>query len=186
VNLPDSSTPNDVPIERPFPETGRIAAVDYGTVRIGIAVCDPDRILASPVEVYQVRDQKRDAEYFQSLAKQEHLAGFVVGLPLHCDGGESQKSKECREFARWLSDQTMLPVRLFDERFSTAAAKERLSGVRGARDRPQRLSRQKKKKQLDAVAALVLLESFLEACRYHNRLAGQSIHQAPEGGETLE
>ena len=186
VNLPDSSTPNDAPIELPFPETGRIAAVDYGTVRISIAVCDPDRILASPVEVYQVRGQARDAEYFKSLINQEHLAGFVVGLPIHCDGGESQKSKESREFARWLCDQTKLPVRLFDERFSTAAAKERLSGGRGGRDRPMRMSRQKKKKQLDAVAALVLLESFLEACRYHDRLAGQSIYQAPEGGDTLD
>lgn len=161
-----------------FPQSGRIAAVDYGTVRIGIAVCDPDRILASPVEVYQARGEKRDAEYFRSLAQQERLVGFVVGLPIHCDGGESQKSKECREFARWLNDQTQLPVRMFDERFSTAAAKERLAG------RP--LSRQKKKKQLDAVAALVLLESFLEACRYHGTTAGQSIHETDSGGESLE
>ena len=164
--------------EIPFPDSGRLAGVDYGTVRIGIAVCDPDRILASPVEVYSVRGQARDADYFRSLAKQEHLAGFVVGLPIHCDGGESQKSQECREFARWLNDQTNLPVRLFDERFSTAAAKERLSG--------RRISKQKKKKQLDAVAALVLLESFLEACRYHGVTVGQSINESPKGGETLE
>ncbi len=164
--------------EPPFPATGRLAGVDYGTVRIGIAVCDPDRILASPVEVYQVRGETRDADYFRRLAEQERLAGFVVGLPIHCDGGESQKSKECREFARWLSDQTRLPVRLFDERFSTAAAKERLSGGR--------LSRQKKKKQLDAVAALVLLESFLEACRYHGVLVGQSINEQAAGGDGLE
>lgn len=162
----------------PFPGQGRLAAVDYGTVRIGIAVCDPDRILASPVEVYQVRDAVRDAHYFRELAKQERLAGFVVGLPIHCDGGESQKSKESREFARWLRDQTNLPVRLFDERFSTAAAKERLSGGR--------LSRAKKKKQLDAVAALVLLEAFLEACRYHGTLVGQSIDEKPDGGDSLE
>ncbi|PAY21107.1 Holliday junction resolvase RuvX [Rhodopirellula sp. SM50] len=164
--------------EPSFPPTGRLAGVDYGTVRIGIAVCDPDRILASPVEVYQVRGETKDAEYFRRLAEQERLAGFVVGLPIHCDGGESQKSKECREFARWLSDETGVPVRLFDERFSTAAAKERLSGGR--------LSRQKKKKQLDAVAALVLLESFLEACRYHGVLVGQSIHDQADGGDTLE
>lgn len=176
--MPDSS-----PVELPFPDSGRLAAVDYGTVRIGIAVCDPDRILASPVEVYQVRNPDRDADYFKSLAQQERLAGFVVGLPIHCDGGESQKSKECRQFARWLSDQTDLPVRLFDERFSTAAAKERMRGGPGG---PLKQSRNKKKKQLDAVAALVLLESFLEACRYHDTLAGQSIYQDPDGGDSLE
>ncbi|WP_182865647.1 Holliday junction resolvase RuvX [Stieleria mannarensis] len=175
---PDSSPAASEHSPPSFPESGRLAGVDYGTVRIGIAVCDPDRILASPVEVYQVRGEAKDADYFRDLARQERLAGFVVGLPIHCDGGESQKSKECREFARWLNDQTGLPVRLFDERFSTAAAKERLSGGR--------MSRQKKKKQLDAVAALVLLESFLEACRYHGVLVGQSIDQQPLGGDTLE
>ncbi len=164
--------------DEPFPDSGRLAAIDYGTVRIGVAVCDPDRILASPVEVYQVRDSHKDAVYFQQLARDERLKGFVVGLPIHCDGGESEKSRESREFARWLSKQTSLPVRLFDERFSTAAAKERLRGGK--------VTRQKKKKQLDAVAALILLESFLEACRYHGRLAGQSIHDQPEGGDSLE
>lgn len=165
-------------LEQTFPGSGRLAAVDYGTVRIGIAVCDPERILASPVEVYQVRNPDRDGDYFRTLVREEHLVGFVVGLPIHCDGGESQKSKECREFARWLQEETQLPVRLFDERFSTAAAKERLAHGR--------LSRQKKKQQLDAVAALVLLESFLEASRYHGALVGQSIDEDSDGGESLD
>ncbi|MCA9137763.1 MAG: Holliday junction resolvase RuvX [Planctomycetales bacterium] len=175
---PDQAASDQPEPEPPFPSQGRLAAIDFGTVRVGVAVCDPDRILASPVEVYQVRDEARDAEYFRQLARQERLAGFVVGLPIHCDGGESEKSKQCRAFARWLRDQTNLPVRLFDERFSTAAAKERLSGGR--------LSRAKKKKQLDAVAALVLLEAFLEACRYHGSLVGQSINEQPTGGESLD
>lgn len=166
------------PVEIDFPMAGRLGGIDYGTVRIGVATCDPDRILVSPVEVYQVRNEKRDAEYFRDFAKQDRLVGFVVGLPIHCDGAESKKSKECRSFARWLADQTELPVRLFDERFSTAAAKERLAG--GG------LSRQKKKKQLDAIAAMVLLESFLESCRYHDMVMGQSIHHEPTGGDTLE
>ncbi|MEM6365824.1 MAG: Holliday junction resolvase RuvX [Planctomycetota bacterium] len=173
-----SATPDGADDANPFPMTGRIAAVDYGTVRIGIAICDPDRILASPVEVYEVRNEQKDAAYFKQLAATERARGWVVGLPIHCDGGESDKSREARSFARWLADQTRLPVRLFDERFSTAAAKERLRG--------RKVTRQKQKKQLDAVAALVLLESFLEACRYHDRLAGQSIDDQPNGGDSLE
>jgi len=155
-----------------------LAAVDFGTVRIGIAVCDPDRILASPVEVYVVRDERRNAEYFRDLARSERLVGFVVGLPIHCDGGESQKSLESRAFARWLSATTELPVRLFDERFSTAAAKERLAS--GG------LTRKKKKGKLDAVAALVLLESFLEASRYHGCEVGQPAGDSAGGGEALD
>ena len=160
-----------------FPTSGRIAAIDYGTVRIGVAVCDPDRILASPLEVYAVRGPRHDGDYFRQMAKLERLTGFVVGLPIHCDGGESQKSRECRQFAKWLNEITGLPVRLFDERFSTATAKQRLGGG---------LSRQKKKRKLDAVAALVLLESFLEACRYHGTTVGQSFEEQPDGGESLD
>ncbi|MGI9444831.1 MAG: Holliday junction resolvase RuvX, partial [Rubripirellula sp.] len=93
TNQPDDS----------FPASGRIAAFDYGTVRIGIAVCDPDRILASPLEVHPAANWRNDGDYFRSLIKSERIVGIVVGLPIHCDGGESEKSKEAREFAKWLA-----------------------------------------------------------------------------------
>lgn len=173
----DSTAPED-PIEDDFPLSGRIAAIDFGSVRIGIAVCDPDRILASPLEVHPARQWRDDAGHFRDLVKQERLVAFVVGLPIHCDGGESKKSRECREFARWLADQTDLPVRMFDERFTTADAKRRMGG--GG------YSRQQKKKRVDAIAALVLLESFLEACRYDGTMAGQPVGAKSEGGESLE
>ncbi|MEM9585639.1 MAG: Holliday junction resolvase RuvX [Planctomycetota bacterium] len=162
----------------PFPASGRIAAVDYGTVRIGVAVCDPDRILASPLEVYPVSTAETDAKYFQNLARNEKLVGFVVGLPIHCDGGESQKSQESRRFARWLADQTGLPIRLFDERFTTAAAKQKMAAGN--------YGRKGKKKRVDAIAAQVLLESFLEACRYHGAITGHPIDAAAEGDRPLD
>ena len=174
-DTPAGSPPDGRPA---FPDSGRVAAVDFGTVRIGIAISDPDRILASPVEVYQVRGCEKDARYFRELVRQERITGWVVGLPIHCDGEESQMSKEARQFARWLYEATELPIRMFDERFSTVAAKERLS--------TSRLSRQKKKQKLDAVAALVLLESFLESCRYHQVIAGHSIWDSPGGIDSLE
>lgn len=169
-----------------FPESGRLAAIDYGTVRIGVAVCDPDRMLASPYEVYQVRGPQHDVTYFRELARQERLVGFVVGLPIHCDGGESQKSVESREFARWLHEETGLPVRMFDERFSTAAAKERLAGPRSRTQKGNKMTRQQQKRKLDAVAALVLLETYLEASRYHGGEVGQAIGELPRGGESLD
>ncbi len=164
--------------DAPFPESRRIAAVDFGTVRIGIAVCDPDRILASPLEVHSAANWQEDGDYFRSLAKAERIVAFVVGLPIHCDGGESQKSVECRKFARWLADESALPVRLFDERFTTADAKRRLAS--GG------FTRNKKKKRIDAVAALVLLESFLEACRYRNAIVGEPLDGASQGGDSLD
>jgi putative Holliday junction resolvase len=161
-----------------FPSSGRIAAVDFGTVRIGIAICDPDRILASPLEVHGAANWQEDGEYFRELAKEERIEAFIVGLPIHCDGGESQKSLECRKFASWLADETTLPVRLFDERFTTADARRRM-GAGG-------YSRNQGKARIDAVAALVLLESFLEACRYHDQIAGEPVDSTPTGGESLD
>ncbi|MEM9646512.1 MAG: Holliday junction resolvase RuvX [Planctomycetota bacterium] len=164
---------------RVFPQEGRIAAVDFGTVRIGLAICDPDWILASPLEVHSAASDEADEErYWRELVRRERIVAFVVGLPVHCDGGESQKSLECREFAKNLRQQTDLPVRLFDERFTTAAAKQRL--------RSGKLSRQKKKKKLDAVAALVMLESFIEATRYHGRIAGVDLESPPTGADALD
>ena len=77
-----------------IPETGRIAAIDYGTVRIGIAVTDSRRTIASPLENYTRRDSARDAERFKHLVREEQITLFVVGLPVHNNGRESQKSIE--------------------------------------------------------------------------------------------
>ncbi|TWT82678.1 putative Holliday junction resolvase [Planctomycetes bacterium CA13] len=160
-----------------FPTSGRIAAVDFGSVRIGIAICDPDRILASPYEVHPATDWQQDGGYYRRLTESERVVGFVVGLPIHLDGGESEKSKQCREFAQWLMKETAVPVRLFDERFTTADAKNRMAGAG--------YTRSKKKKRMDAVAAFVLLESFIEACRYRGEIAGEPVDSPPEGGEGL-
>lgn len=170
-----ASKPTDLP--KDFPSSGRLAAIDYGTVRIGVAVCDPDWILASPLEVIPAKQWREEGDYFRELAKSERIEGFVVGLPIHCDGGESEKSKEAREFARWIAEETKKPVRLFDERFTTADANRRLGGS---------FTRAKKKQRVDAIAALVLLESFMEASRYHGQAAGESIDSAADGGQGLD
>ncbi|WP_283434916.1 Holliday junction resolvase RuvX [Neorhodopirellula lusitana] len=152
-----------------FPSEGRIASVDYGSVRIGIAICDPDRILASPLCVHEVTQPDAggyevDEEYFRQIAKEERVSAWVVGLPIHCDGGESDKSVQARKFASWLMRVTELPTRLFDERFTTVAANQRI--------RQSKTTRKKTKKRIDAIAAQVLLESFMEACHYRDEIAG--------------
>lgn len=161
-----------------FPTSGRLGAVDYGTKRMGIAVCDPDWILASPLDVYNVRDAKRDAEYFCELVRRERISAFVVGLPIHCDGGESQKSTESREFARWLRDSTGCPVRLFDERFTTSAARQRVNASGS--------SKRSNKRPVDAIAAFVLLESFLEASRYRDEVVGEPVDSPALGADALD
>lgn len=172
-----------------FPRSGRLAGVDFGTVRIGISICDPMWILVSPLEIRAVTDPDRDAAYFRELARRERVDGWIVGLPIHCDGKESQKSLEARKFAVWLRDATALPVRLFDERFTTSAAQDRvrsarnLTGKAGSRKGGMKRSRER---LVDAVAAQVLLESFIEAARYHGTLPGQSPADPASGEDAID
>ena len=138
----------------PMPESGRLAGVDYGTRRIGIATCDPGRKFCGPHEVYERRTLALDAKWFQQLVKDEGLVGFVVGLPLHVSGDESRKSLEAREFARWLHETTGLPIALHDERYSSHAAEHLLAGTE--------LTKNRRKARIDALAAQMILESYLQ------------------------
>lgn len=139
----------------PFPAEGRLAGIDYGTVRIGVALCDPARMLASPFENYTRRSEASDARFFRELVSQERVVGFVVGLPVHLSGGESEKSQEARDFGAWLAATTGVPVRYYDERYTSAQAEEILGDAR--------LTKKKRKARLDMLAAQILLTSYLEA-----------------------
>ncbi len=145
------------------PTTGRLAAIDYGTVRVGIAITDPGQTLASPLEILQRRDKEQDARYFSRLAKEERLVGLVVGLPVHTDGNESQKSQEARIFGQWLAEVTSLPVVFFDERYTTAHAEELLQDAG--------LTSKQRKQRRDMLAAQILLTAYLESSRLE-----ESIH----------
>src|SRR2546423_14605865 len=109
---------------------GRLAGIDYGTVRIGIAVTDPERRLASPLENYTRRGEAADAAFFKRLAEEERIVRFIVGLPIHLDGHESQKSGEARVFGEWLGRITGVSVEFFDERFTSSEAERFLAAAK--------------------------------------------------------
>jgi putative Holliday junction resolvase len=133
----------------------RLAGIDYGTVRIGIALADSRVPLATPLENYTRRSSDLDAERFRRLVEEEEITRFVVGLPVHLDGGESAKSREARQFADWLRETTGLPVDLFDERFTSSDAEELLQSA-------ELTSRQRKSRR-DKLAAQIMLTSYLES-----------------------
>jgi putative holliday junction resolvase len=137
---------------------GRLAGVDFGTVRIGIATCDPSQNWVTPFGTYVRRNENLDALYLMRLAETESLVGWVVGLPIHCDGQESQKSREVRHFAKWLREATAREVALFDERFTTAEARRLLE--------TRQLSARRKKNRLDGLAAHLILTHFLDSQRH--------------------
>jgi len=134
---------------------GRIAGIDFGTVRIGIGLTDPGRLIASPYENYTRRGPQPDAERFTRLATEEEVTLFVVGLPLHLDGGESEKSIEARRFGRWLADVTGVPVEFFDERFTSVEAEQLLLEAD--------MTRKRRKKRTDMLAAQIMLTAYLES-----------------------
>jgi putative Holliday junction resolvase len=137
------------------PSAGRIGGVDYGTVRIGLAISDPERRIASPLENYTRRTPALDARRFQELAAEEAIRLWVVGLPVHLDGRESQKSQEARRFGQWLGEVTGLPVEFFDERFTSSEAEQFLLDAR--------LTGKRRKRRRDMVAAQIMLSAYLES-----------------------
>jgi putative Holliday junction resolvase len=143
------------PTESPFPPKGRLLGVDFGTVRVGLAACDPDRMVASPMITYTRRTVEKDAEYFLRVVKNESIVGLLIGLPISLNNTEGPKAIEAREFGAWLVSVTSLPFAYWDERFTTAAAEDIM--------RDAGLTPQKRKAKRDRVAAQILLQTYLDA-----------------------
>lgn len=149
-----------------LPTEGRLVGVDFGTVRIGIAISDARQTLASPLDNYTRGSKDQDNEYFRRLVSEETLVGFVVGLPVHMSGDESQKSQAARAWSKWLADVTGLPVDFYDERYSSAIANDLLAFGQ--------LTKKQRQRRRDMLAAQVILASYLESDR-------RSGTQAPLG-----
>ncbi len=164
ATAPDGSGGCAVPGPAGAIPAGRVAGIDYGRKRIGVAICDSSRILASPLCVRQTSgDRDADAVFFRKLVAAEEIVGFVVGLPLHADGADSRMSVEVEKFGGWLAAATRLPVVFHDERYSSREATGLLAG--------SGLSRGRKKERTDAIAAQVVLSSWLDAVAHGS--AGQ-------------
>jgi putative Holliday junction resolvase len=135
--------------------TTRLLGVDFGQVRVGVAICDAERKIAFPLTTYERRGPEKDAAYFRKLVGDEAVGGLVVGLPVHLDGREGQKAGEARAFGRWLGETTGLPVVFWDERFTTVEAESALWNAG--------LTHKKRKARRDRVAAQIQLQAYLDA-----------------------
>ena len=130
-----------------------ILAVDYGRVRTGIAVCDKNEMLASPVGVIKEYSPFSLAERVSELAREKDAQQIVLGLPRNMDGSEGESAQNVRAFREILAEKSGLEVVLRDERCTTVTAYEYLnmSNKRG----------KKRKEVVDSVAAVVILEDYL-------------------------
>ncbi|MGL4595859.1 MAG: Holliday junction resolvase RuvX [Thermoguttaceae bacterium] len=139
-------------------QSGRVAGIDYGTVRIGIAISDQDRRLSSPYEMVIRTTERREADYFRRLVNEERITRFAVGLPLHISGDLSEKAQEVLRFGKWLHETTGIDVHYVDERYTSVEAEYLLKEAK--------LTHKQRKARRDKVAAQILLAMYLESgCR---------------------
>src|SRR3954447_13513663 len=105
---------------------GRLLGLDFGTRRIGAAVSDPRRLIATPLEVHDRRDRAQDARHYQALVREHEVDRIVIGLPLHTGGREGTSASLARDFGSWLAEVTGLPVLYYDERYTISEAEDAL------------------------------------------------------------
>jgi putative Holliday junction resolvase len=134
----------------------RWLSIDHGTKKIGLAFCDELELLASPYEVWPMEGEATLAKLVK-LAKYEGVQALLVGLPRHKDGQESATAPLARTFGEELAARTGLPLRFLDEHLTSMEA-ERLLAQRGVKAKDR-------KAKLDAAAAAVLLQEWLEERR---------------------
>ena len=134
----------------------KIAAVDYGRKRIGLAVCDPLGITVRGLDTIRVTGAPPETIAAVAKAlKEEDVERVVVGLPLHDDGRESERSREARAFAAELAKVVGVEVVFHDEGLTTWEAEEAIKAT------GERVRDAKKRGEVDRAAAVVLLRSYL-------------------------
>ena len=134
-----------------FPRSGRILSLDWGLRRCGVAVSDENRgfVFARP-QLY-IKTQDELIQHVIAIIGEDKISGVVIGLPLFSDGTDSDTTKQVREFAKNLSNNTDLPIIFIEENLTSAAAQEEIG----------RKSITKIKQELDSVSAKIILENAI-------------------------
>ncbi len=131
----------------------KILSVDFGDARTGLAICDKSEFLASPISVVQERNFERCASAVADHAKEQKAELIVVGYPKNMNNTIGERAEKCMKFAELLHELTGLETVMWDERSTTVSAHNYLN-VTNTRGK-------KRKAVVDAVAAVIILESYL-------------------------
>jgi putative Holliday junction resolvase len=136
-------------------DQGRILALDFGKRRIGVALSDELQITAQGLETLERTNIREDLARLSRLVSENNVSRIIMGNPLHMSGQEGRQTEFVREFGARLQASSGIPVEYWDERLTTVQAQRvlRQSGV----------SIQKRAKAVDRLAAVILLESYLDS-----------------------
>jgi putative Holliday junction resolvase len=134
----------------------RILGLDLGSRRIGAAISDPDGVMAMPLMVIEGTGSGYDSvvERIRGLLREYEVQRVVVGMPRSLDGVLGKQAEEVQRFVDHLSQEVEVPIDTWDERLSTAAARRMAIEARGSRGR--------RKKEVDDLAAVVILQGYLD------------------------
>ena len=138
-------------------EVRRVLGLDVGSKRIGIAVSDPLGITAQGLETLQRQNKRLDFEKLEKLARDYSVAEVVVGFPLRMSGAEGVQAEKMHRFADELRERLQIPVHLWDERLTSAEANRLL--------RETEMSIQRRAQVVDQMAAVLILQSWMERQR---------------------
>ena len=129
-------------------------ALDIGDSRIGVALSDPLEMLASPLTIIKRLNEASDIQNIVNLVNENKAGRLIVGLPLSLSGEAGMQAQKVKDFAEKLASVLSIPLEMVDERFSTVTAREYMRETSKKKDRF--------KKKDDAVAAAVILQSYLD------------------------
>jgi putative holliday junction resolvase len=135
--------------------SGRILAIDYGSRRMGLAVSDPLGITAQGIETLERKNKRADFGRRERTIREYQVREIVLGNPLRMSGQEGTQSQKVAEFAEELRQRFQLPVHLWDERLTSAEANRLL--------RENEVSIKKRAQAVDRMAAVLILQSFLQS-----------------------
>ncbi|PKK91503.1 MAG: Holliday junction resolvase RuvX [Candidatus Wallbacteria bacterium HGW-Wallbacteria-1] len=132
----------------------RVMGLDIGKVRIGVALSDETRTIASPAETVPAgRNPEKAIERILAIAAEKQVSNIVIGLPLTLDNREMDSARDVRAFVEALSDKTDLPIAMVDERMTTAKCEKMLISANMRRD--------KRKQVIDQLAACEILTTWM-------------------------
>ncbi len=132
----------------------RSLGLDIGDKRIGVALSDPQGILASPFTIINRKDERLDIEAITDIISQQQVKQIIIGLPRSMDGSIGKQAEKVKTFVQKLCGHTEVPVQFRDERLTTVSAKRLMQAVNTQKTR--------EKARYDAIAAALILQGYLD------------------------
>ncbi len=132
----------------------RLLGIDYGTVRIGLALSDPTRTLASPLPFLENNSPQQVTQALSALIQTHQISALIIGLPRNMDGTYGPSAQKVRDFISQIQQDIPLPITPIDERLTTAQASKQLTGIG--------LNQKQLRKKVDSSSACLILQQYLD------------------------